>query len=133
MSWGGLLFRDPILFWMNVVKYTARDKFLYFGGLNSKIDDFMARKPIGLLLDYFFVTYTTLTIARDPRKQWPPRMARNFGGVAKAKVRALLAGSTAISVPAQNFARLASHSCHRMVTGSPGPQLKLKPTISPSK
>ena len=53
---------------MNVVKYTARDKFLYFGGLNSKIDDFMARKPIGLLLDYFFVTYTTLTIARDPRK-----------------------------------------------------------------
>ena len=56
---------------MLVVKYTTRNKFLAFGGLklalNSKIDDSMARKPIGLLLDYFFVTYTTLTIARDPR------------------------------------------------------------------
>ena len=68
MSWGGLLFRDPMLSWMNVVKYTTRNKFLDFGGLNSKIDDSMARKPIGLLLDYFFVTYTTLTIARDPRR-----------------------------------------------------------------
>ena len=68
LSWGGLLFRDPMLSWMNVVKYTTRNKFLDFGGLNSKIDDSMARKPIGLLLDYFFVTYTTLTIARDPRK-----------------------------------------------------------------
>ena len=46
-------------------------------------------------------------------------MARNFGGVAKAKVRALLAGSTAISVPAQNFARLAFHNCHGMVIRSP--------------
>ena len=68
MSWGGLLFRDPMLSWMNVVKYTTRNKFLDFGGLNRKIDDSMARKPIGLLLDYFFVTYTTLTIARDPRR-----------------------------------------------------------------
>ena len=63
----------------------------------------------------------------------PYRMARKFGGVAKAKVRALLAGSTAISVPAQNFARLASHNCHGMVIGSPGPQLKLKPTTGPTK
>ena len=70
MTWGGLLFRDPMISWMNVVKYTTRNKFLAFGGLNtcSKIDDSMVRKPIGLLLDYFFVTYTTLTIARDPRK-----------------------------------------------------------------
>ena len=68
MTWGVLLIRDPTFSWMINVKYTARDKFLAFGGLNSKIDDFMARKPIGLLLDYFFVTYTTLTIARDPRK-----------------------------------------------------------------
>ena len=68
LSSGGLLIRDPILSWMIVVKYTARNKFLAFGGLNSKIDDSMARKPIVLLLDYFFVTYTTLTIARDPRK-----------------------------------------------------------------
>ena len=43
----------------------------------------------------------------------PYRMARKFGGVAKAKVRALLAGSTAISVPAQNFARLAFHKLSR--------------------
>ena len=61
-----------MLSWMNVVKYTTRNKFLAFGGLimNSKIDhdDSMARKQIVLLLDYFFVTYTTLTIARDPRK-----------------------------------------------------------------
>ena len=68
MTWGVLLFRDPMLFWMIVVKYTTRNKFLAFGGLNSKIDDSMARKPIVLLLDYFFVTYTTLTIARNPRK-----------------------------------------------------------------
>ena len=50
------------------VKYTARYKFLTFGGLNSKIDDSMVRKLIGLLLYYFFVTYTTLTIARDTRR-----------------------------------------------------------------
>ena len=33
----------------------------------------------------------------------------------------------------QNFARLASHNCHGMVIGSPGPQLKLKPTTGPTK
>ena len=48
MTWGGLLFRDPMLSWMNVVKYTTRNKFLAFGGLNSKIDDSMVRKPIVL-------------------------------------------------------------------------------------
>ena len=53
MTWGVLLFRDPILSWMIVVKYTTRNKFLAFGGLNSKIDDSMARKPIVLLLDDF--------------------------------------------------------------------------------
>ena len=53
MTWGGLLFRDPTFFWMINVKYTARDKFLAFGGLNSKIDDSMARKPIVILLDHF--------------------------------------------------------------------------------
>ena len=55
MSWGGLLFRDPMLYWLNVVKYTTRNKFLDFGGLNSKIDDSMARKPIVLLLYYFLL------------------------------------------------------------------------------
>ena len=50
---GGVLIRDPILSWMIVVKYTDRNKFLASGGLNSKIDDSMARKPIVLLLDYF--------------------------------------------------------------------------------
>ena len=39
MTWGVLLIRDPILAWMIVVKYTARNKFLALGGLNSKIDD----------------------------------------------------------------------------------------------
>ena len=39
MTWGVLLIRDPILSWMIVVKYTARNKFLALGGLNSKIDD----------------------------------------------------------------------------------------------
>ena len=53
---------------MSVVKYTARNKFLAFGGLNSKIDDSMARKPIVLLLDYFFVTYAALAIANGPGK-----------------------------------------------------------------
>ena len=53
MTWGVLLIRDPILSWMNVVKYTARNKFLAFGGLNSKIDDSMARKPMVLLFYYF--------------------------------------------------------------------------------
>ena len=50
---GGLLIRDPILSWLNVIKYTARNKFLVFGGVYSKIDDSMARKPIVLLLDHF--------------------------------------------------------------------------------
>ena len=55
MTWGVLLIRDPTFSWMINVKYTARDKFLAFGGLNRKIDDFMARKPIGILLDYFLL------------------------------------------------------------------------------
>ena len=53
MTWGVLLIRDPILSWMIVVKYTARNKFLAFGDLNSNIDDSMVRKPIVLLLYYF--------------------------------------------------------------------------------
>ena len=53
MTWGVLLIRDPILSWMIVVKYTARNKFLAFGGLYSKMDDSMARKPMLLLLDHF--------------------------------------------------------------------------------
>ena len=53
MTWGGLLIREPILYWMIVVKYTARNKFLALGGLNSKIDDSMAHKPMVLLLHYF--------------------------------------------------------------------------------
>ena len=48
MTWGVLLIRDPTFSWMIVDKYTARDKFLAFGGLNRKIDDFMARKPMSL-------------------------------------------------------------------------------------
>ena len=67
MTWGVLLIRGPILSWMIVVKYmyTARNKFLAFGGLNSKIDGSMARKPIVLLLYYCFVTYTTLTLCNE--------------------------------------------------------------------
>ena len=53
MTWGVILIRDPIRSWMIVVKYTVRNKFLAFGGLHSKIDDSMARKPIVLLLYYF--------------------------------------------------------------------------------
>ena len=48
MTGGVLLIRDPTCSWMIIVKYTARDKFLAFGGLNRKIDDFMARKPMSL-------------------------------------------------------------------------------------
>ena len=55
MTWGGVLIRDPILSWMIVVKYTARNKFLAFGGLYRKIDDSMAQnlKPMLLSLEHF--------------------------------------------------------------------------------
>ena len=43
---GGVLIRDPILSWVIVVKYTARNKFLAFGSLYRRIDDSMARKAM---------------------------------------------------------------------------------------
>ena len=48
----GVLIRDPILSRMIVVKYTARNKFLAFGGLYRKIYDSMAQKPMLLLLEH---------------------------------------------------------------------------------